>query len=305
MVLTSVVTVPLACGSFLFFQLVQRVLHRLRTTRQRHQDVLDWRSLSEVLGQPLALPYVMVTGPRWNPHALIAHVGPFQVQQDLRVQVDVAHRSAQMWTLVLYRFSDSQTIATLDSNGVARDAVWHALSLPAGRYSGILRYYQWSPDPRLPALDIDGSRRIHERPISPNDNAYFDRIRNKGGGFYACLHYYVLEMLRLRRYLPESFVRRQYLPVGNPETAFFFGFLRPGQGIEIRSSDGISEGHRLYLTLYNRGSFPVIWAEVRSFPYRTQPIDTTGSYLLRLHAIRSPQAPPSWPQSLQVRAWDL
>jgi hypothetical protein len=284
-----------------FFHAVKRLLNRLRTARDRHRDALEWRTISEMLGQPLVLPYIMVTGPRWNPHALIARVGPFQVQHDVRIRADMAHRSARMWTLVIYRASDSRTVAAIDSHSVVRDAVWHDQALPPGRYAGVLRYYDWSPEPGLPEIEIDRSRRILARAVPANENAYLDLLRNKHGFFYACLHYYVPEMLRLRRYLPESFVRREYLPVGNPETAFLYGYLQPGQGVEITSSHGIPEGQRLYLTIYNRASFPVFWSEVRSLPYRTPPAEATGSYLLRLHAMRAPQTPPSWPEQLQVR----
>jgi hypothetical protein len=296
----SLFMIPLACGSFAFFHAVKWLLNRLRRARDRNQESLDWRTISEVLGQPLALPYIMVTGPRWNPHALISSVGPFQVKHGLRIRADTAHRSAQMWTLVIYRASDSDTVASIDSNSVAPDDVWREQTLPPGRYSGILRYYEWSTDPRLPEIEIDSSRRIPERSVPPNENDYLGRLRNKNGFFYACLHYYMLEILRLRRYLPESFVRREYLPVGNPETVFLYGDLRRGQCIEITSIHGIPEGHRLYLTIYNRSSFPVIWSEVRSLPYRTQHAEVPGSYLLRLHAMRSPQTPPLWPEHLQV-----
>jgi hypothetical protein len=102
--------------------------------------------------------------------------------------------------------------------------------------------------------------------------------------------------------VPQSFVRREYLPVGNPKTAFLYGYLRRGQCVEITSSHSIPEGHRLYLTIYNGSSFPVIWSEVRSLPYRTRPAEATGSYLLRLHGIRSPQTPPLWPKQLQAGA---
>jgi hypothetical protein len=296
----SLFRVPLACGSFMFFHLVKWLFNQVRRARERNTESLDWRTISEVLGQPLALPYIMITGPRWNPHALISRVGPFQVKHGLRIRVDTAHRSARMWTLVISCISDPRAVASIISNSVARDDVWHEQTLPPGRYSGTCRYYEWSDAPRLPEIEIDSSRRIPERSVPSNENDYLGGLLNKSGIFYTCLHYYVLEMLRLRRHLPQSFVRREYLPVGNPETAFLYGYLRRGQCVEITSSHGIPDGHLLYLTIYNRSSFPVIWSEVRSLPYRTRPAEATGSYLLRLHAIRSSQTPPLWPEHLQV-----
>lgn len=286
----------------MFFHAVRRLLLRLRQVRDRGQDSRRWRFMSEAIDQPLALPYIMVTGPRWNPHALIANVGPLQVTDSFRVQTETAFRSAQMWTLVIYSASDFRTVTAIDSSHVVRDEAWCEHTLPPGRYSGILRYYEWSASPKLPAIEIDGAQSIPERTVPANENDYLSRLCNKNGAFYTALHYYALEMLRLRHYLPESFVRREYLPVGNPETAFRYGHLQRGQCIEITSSQGIPEGQYLYLTIYNRSSFPVTWAAVQSLPYHTQPAEATGSYLLRLHATESAHTPPTWPSHLEVIA---
>ena len=151
-------SVPFACGSFLFFHAVKWLLDQIRRVRERNKESLDWYTISEVLGRPLALPYIMVTGPRWNPHALISRVGPFQVKHALRIRVDTAHRSAQMWTLIIYRGMDPRAVAAIISDGEAQgDDGWHEQTLPPGRYSATLRYYEWFNDPRLPEVEIDGS----------------------------------------------------------------------------------------------------------------------------------------------------
>jgi hypothetical protein len=300
LVLASLFMMPLACGSFMFFHAAKWTLNHLRQARDRQQESLNWHTLSETLGQRLALPYIMVTGPRWNPHALISHVGPFPVENSLRIRADTAHQAALMWTLIINRAADLRTMAVIDSSHVAQNDAWYEQSLPAGRYLAVLRYYEWSATPRLPEIAIDNKRLIPERSVPSNDNDYLSGLRNKDGIFYASLHYYVLAMLRLRQYLPASFVRREYLPVGNPETAFNYGYLRRGQCLEITSSHGIPDGHRLYLTIYNRSSFPISWSEISSLPYRTSAIEATGSYLWRLHAMRSRETPPVWPEHLQV-----
>jgi hypothetical protein len=298
--LSSLLTLPLACASFLFFHAVRRSLLRLRMLRDRGQESLGWRSMSEIIDQPLALPYIMVTGPRWNPHAIIASVGPFQVKEHLRLHVDTMKRSAGMWTLVLYSVPASRTVVAIDSRHISPDADWFKQTLSPGRYSGILRYYEWSAEPKLPAIEIDGIPRIFERSLPINENDYLERLRNKGGAFYTILHFYMLEMLRLHRYLPASFVRREYLPVGNPETVFRYGYLRRGQGVEITSSKTTRDQDYLYLVLYNESSFPVSWSTVDSLPHRTQPAPSTGSYLIRLHTSDAALAPSTWPDHLHV-----
>jgi hypothetical protein len=280
-------------------------LLRLRRARDRGQASLCWRPLSEALDQPLALPYIMVTGPRWNPHALIASAGPFQLGQRLRIHADTACRSARMWTLVIYTTADSRTVAAIDSSAVEAGDVWYEQTLPAGRYIGILRYYEWAGHPILPAIEIDGQQRIPERAISAHENDYLSRLRGKTGAFYSALHYYMIYMLRWRHYLPEAFVRRAYLPVGNPETSFYYGYLQRGQCVEITSTQGIPEGSHLYLVTYNRASFPIAWCTVTSLPYCTSPAEETGSYLLRLHGYRATTTPPLpvWPTHLLVTIW--
>jgi len=300
MLFSSFLRIPAASASFVLFHAVKWLLHRLRRVRERNGETLAWTTLSEVFGRPLALPYIMVTGPRWNPHALISRVGPFQVEHSLRMRTDTAHAAAQMWTLVISRASDTHAVAAIDSSRISRDHEWHIQPLPPGRYTGVLRYYKWTTDPHLPTLEIDNGRQIPERAVPPTENDYLQTIRHKNGVFYTCLHYYVLEMLRLRRYLPEALLRREYLPVGNPETAFCYGYLPQGQCLAITSHLGIPQGHRLYLTVYNRSSFPVHWGEVQSLPHYTPAAAATGSYLLRLHATRPQEDVPLWPEHLQV-----
>jgi len=300
MLFSYFLAIPAAITSFMFFHTIKWVLNQLRRARERHQDALEWSTLSESLSRPLALPYIMVTGPRWNPHALVSRVGPFEVEHSLQVRITTAQASAHMWTLVISRALSSHAVASIDSGRIVPDQEWHVQSLPPGRYNGVLRYYGWTPAPRLPALEIDGGRQVPERQVAPTDNDYLESIRGKQGIFYACLHYYVLEMLRLRRYLPEALLRREYLPVGNPETAFCYGYLPQGQCLAITSHLGIPQGHRLYLTVYNRSSFPVHWGEVQSLPHYTPAAAATGSYLLRLHATRPQEDVPLWPEHLQV-----
>ena len=182
-------SVPLVCGSFLFFRTVKWLLDRVRGARERNKEALDWYTISEVLGRPLALPYIMVTGPRWNPHALISRVELFQVKHALRIRVDTAHRSARMWTLIIYRGLDPRAVAAIVSYSEALgDDGWHEQTLPPGRYSATCRYYEWSDAPRLPEIEIDSSRRILERSVPPNENDYLTGLVNKNGVFYTCLH---------------------------------------------------------------------------------------------------------------------
>ena len=136
MPVSSLFTIPLACASFAFFHTVKWLLHRLRRGRDYKRDALHWHTISEVLAQPLALPYIMVTGPRWNPHTLISRVGPFRVEHTLRIKVDTACQSAQTWTLLINRAADLQPSAVIDASDVPQGEVWYDTEFTNGEICG-------------------------------------------------------------------------------------------------------------------------------------------------------------------------
>jgi hypothetical protein len=243
----------------------------------------QWRVLSaENLKSPLSLPVLMTKGPRWNTHAIIGTLGPFSVKESIAIDLESANHSARSWIAVIYSFPDYQTIASLESNKLESQEKWVSLKLKPGKYSIGLRYYHWLDQVNLPAVQVDGTEFVNRLPIPSDINDfYYDLIKRKNG-FYLALHYYIFTILRLRKWLPESFVRNEYLPVGAPDTEFLYGYLMRGQSLQIEIHSAIATNYDFYLTLYDRSSLPLFWSRIEDEKYTTQPIENNGFYLIRI-----------------------
>ncbi len=286
------IELPLAGLSFAFYRGARFVLRRVynlyfvlfkaRATR--------WRVTgASLLQNPLALPVIMTTGPRWNTPAITASVGPLAVRESLAIYVRLAQKSADAWTIVVYSFPDHRTVATLNPPAEPLPSDWQTIVLPPGRYTLILRYYHWHATVELPAVTVDGAASVPVCLVPADNNAFLRQLAGRCNLFYLGLHAYVYPMLRLRRWLPSGFVQREFLPVGNPETAFLYGALPRGRALECRFDDTLWAGHDVYLTCYNRCSFPVLWYHLTEQQHTTPPAPDDGFYLFRLH--RKPGIP--------------
>jgi hypothetical protein len=278
----------LAALSWLFFHATRLLLHVPQRAAMLvlSRQPLKWCPLGpEVLRRPLALPVVMTSGPRWNPHAVIATAGPVLVERVLTIDRKPADASAKLWTVVVHNFPDFYPVASTGSSSPLSE-----IRLRPGRYVLALRYYEYGNEIELPAVTVDGGRVIPSRKLAADPNSFYRDLHLRGGFFYRCLHYYVFEMLRLRDRLSDSFVRREYLPARNPETQFQFGFLRRGDHVDLAVVRPLLPAHVVYLTIYNRASFPVYWCKVTETDLASPPAAADGFYLIRSHTTHDTRA---------------
>jgi hypothetical protein len=287
---------PLGLCSFLFYRLNRAVLRSLYDRHlERHPERNHlWRPLSaQMLTQPGALPCLMTTGPRWNPHAIISATGPLAVQSSLAVDLCCANASAGEWTLVLHTFPGHVLVGSLGHN--QRDA---EIKLAPGRYVLFLRYYHCKPQPRLPAISVDGQAAVPEHVLTSETNSFYETLARRSNWYYRCLHAYIYPMLKFQRSLPGKWIANEFLPVGNPETSFNFGHLARGERLEISCDQLCADSSHVYLTLYNRSSFPTFWCELDGSRATLPPAAVNGFYLVRQHVRNGIAAPAG---SLQVR----
>jgi hypothetical protein len=282
----AVISLVPALFSFAFFKCARSVFGSMLSAhlKKHPAQAKQWRLLSgESLKMPIALPVVMTTAPRWNPHALIATLGPLPVKQDIRIHVDAADRSANAWTIVLYSMPDRDTVTSVGSIDGPAPGGWRTIPLKPGLYGLAVRYYGWKSEIELPKIDVDGSSVVQAQPHASASNDFYKEIKDRRGIFYSCLHYYVYPMLKYRHWLPPDFVERQYLPVGNPETEFFYGILRAGERLRMETDVAVLRSFAVYLTIYNRASFPIVWYAVIDAVHTTSPVLQKASYLVRIH----------------------
>jgi hypothetical protein len=88
--------------------------------------------------------------------------------------------------------------------------------------------------------------------------------------------------LQWRKFLPQSFVNREFLPVGAPDTEFFYGALSQGEILQLEINSSVLKDYEIYITLYNRASFPISWWQQKEEIYKTEAMPSNGFYLLRV-----------------------
>ncbi|MEM8829108.1 MAG: DUF6208 family protein [Cyanobacteria bacterium P01_G01_bin.19] len=276
--------IPLAIASFVFYKIMKFVIGNLFTVYLMvdKQKALQWRVLSQkTINAPLVLPVLMTKGPRWNTHAIIGTLGPFAVNEAIEIDIATANQSSRSWIAVVYSFPGYKTITSIESEKIA-EIPWYEIKLPAGKYSLGVRYYNRSETIKYPAIKVDGKPYVDTYNVPNNINDYYYNLIDSKNWFYSSLHYYIFTILKLRKYLPESFVRREYLPVGAPATHFEYNYLESQQGLKIKLKPEIVEQFDTYFTLYDRSSLPWSWCIITEAEYFLLPQDNKGYFLLRV-----------------------
>lgn len=306
--LGAILDLAIAVPSFLAFKLTKLVIGLLYSIYLGGNRKLacQWRSLSaDTLRSPLSLPVLMTKGPRWNTHAVIGTVGPFRVEQSLALDAEAIARSAGSWTAAIYSYPLYRTVANLgsleqiqahasdaDANGShdgSSSSPWHSIELPPGRYSIGLRYYQCADSMSFPTVRVDGAELIPSQGVSARVNDFYASLAQRSHWGYRFLHSYVFTVLTWRHWLPEEFVRREFLPVGAPETEFFYGAIHQGDRLSLSLAPPLVEQFDVYLTVYNRASFPLFWHKIERETYRSDPTPVDGFYLFRVRP-KTPEA---------------
>ena len=275
----------LALASFVFYKVIKFIIGNLFTVYLAvdKKKALQWRVLSQkTINAPLVLPVLMTKGPRWNTHAIIGTLGPFAVQETIEIDVATANQSSRSWIAVVYSFPGYKTITSIESEKIDSDLPWHTIKLPIGKYSLGVRYYNRSETINYPAIKVDSNPYVDTYSVPNNINDYYHNLINSKNWFYSSLHYYIFTILKLRNYLPESFVRKEYLPVGAPATHFAYNYLESNQGLKIKIKPEILKQFDTYFTLYDRSSLPLSWCIITEPEYFLPPQNIKGYFLLRV-----------------------
>ncbi len=286
--------IPLALLSFVFYKVMKFIIGNLFTIYLAidKKKASQWRVLSQkTINAPLVLPVLMTKGPRWNTHAVIGTLGPFSVKESLEIDITTANSSSRSWIAVIYSFPGYKTITSLESEKINQGELskgddianhWHKIKLSPGKYSLGVRYYNRFDTINYPAIKVDNQLYVDSYNIPNNINDYYHDLINAKNWFYSSLHYYIFTILKLRQYLPESFVRREYLPVGAPATHFAYNYLDSQQALQININPEIVEQFDIYFTLYDRSSLPLTWCIITEPEYLLPPQNKKGYFLLRI-----------------------
>jgi hypothetical protein len=276
---------PLGAASYGFHKLARKTLHTMFMAHSRSlKDSPAWRPMTgALLGQPLALPYIMATGPRWNTWARTANAGPFDVQRTIRFDPSAPAAMAEALTFVVYRLPAHEMLGSYPITGPG-EPVEITVDRPSRVFLNVRIFGAAERDVPLPAVTVDGEPRLPEAVHPADANTFLGRLRERKNPFYRAQQFFVYPMLAGRRFLPEGLVDREFLPVGNPETAFRYGPLDRGHSLHIVASDALRARARVHVTLYDRQSFPIHWATLDQHEIMLPPQPVRGFYLVRVHA---------------------
>jgi hypothetical protein len=225
--------VPLAALSYLLNKVTKHGLMALLQFYWKRRGTVEgagWRPLgAATFARSLVLPLHLTIAPRWNPHALIATCGPVLIRERLEFHLETVAKAAGYWSCVVYQFPNNRTQTRIGALDGPFPAPWVCVPLAPGMYTVTMRYYDWRDEVVFPEIRVDGQTASRAQPVDPGINAFYQQLSRRENFFYLALNYYIYPMLRLRHLLPEAFVHREYLPVGDPGNIFYYGALVPCQ----------------------------------------------------------------------------
>jgi hypothetical protein len=274
---------PLSLASWAAHQAIKFLLLAEAARRwHRAPPPRAWRGLSELIDEPAALWFVMIVGPRWNCHAVLADLGPLHVRQSVEIRPAAPLRTGQHLSFVIYdtRYRN------------AGHRVWTAFASPpdpripleTGVYRVSARLYGFTGDDLYPEVRVDDAPQVEAAPIGPEACRYqkaLRGLRQRRSLALAFIHYHVYYVLHWRRLLGERRAEPIFVPVGNPATAFAFGVIRRGQCLKVTRSGSYGDGQLVFVAIYDRCSLPIFWAAMTELVFCSPVMDASGYFLLR------------------------
>lgn len=251
-----------------------------------------WRPLiaSELVRAEVFFRYLL-TGPRWNTHALVAPAGPMKVNRALTICADELKASANYWSLAVYQFPSFKKMAHTSALTLAPGSREVHCELPPGDYYVAVRAYECKKKVRFPEIRIDGKAEVRALDLVYDGNGFYDDLHKRTRLLHRLIHFYVWVLLRLRGIVPERILEKEYLPVGDTNTQFSFGWIVRGERIEFDVAEGVFLTHRVYCTVYNIASLPVASFEVTNSKHRGPRAMQRGHFLVRVVGMREVEGP--------------
>ncbi|WP_069789683.1 DUF6208 family protein [Cyanobacterium sp. IPPAS B-1200] len=295
-----IIEIPLAISSFIFAKVNKFLIGNLYTIylKVNQKKANQWRVIdNQLVSSPINMGVLMTKAPRWNTHAIIGTLGPFFVEDELSLEVASANASAKSWFAIFYDFPNYNTIDTIASKVDNQGKKWQSIKLKKGKYTIGLRYYNYGDKLTLPAVKIDRKEFTSSKEIPNDSNEFYHSIISKKNWYFLAIHYYIYTVLSLRKYLPESFVKYEFLPVGAIDTKFYYDALDKGEILTIEVNQNTLNKYGIYITIYDRTSLPIQWFQLKDLTEKTKPVTNKGYYLIR---VRNQGKPPETFTDLEI-----
>lgn len=278
--------IPLSISSFIFYHFWRYLFKRIYYFYFLiyKEECEKWRPFNEeLLSEFGALPMLMTSAPRWNPHAIIARIGPLAVEEFLQIHTGIIQSCAKACSIVIYGFPRHRTITYLGTSSKNEMGEWETINLKSGKYEVGIRYYDTTETIVLPQIKIDGKKSIPQIEAKVS-NEFYKSLIKRNNIFYKFLHYYMYHLIEYKKWFPKRFVESEFLPMGNPETKFYYGIFRKGQSLGLKIKYDLLKEYTVGLALLVRESFPVEWYNIKDEEKTISNIPYDGFYVIRIHA---------------------
>lgn len=275
----------LALLSFIFSKINKFFIGNLYTIYLifNQNKASQWRVIdNNLVSSNLNLGVLMTKAPRWNTHAIIGTLGPFKVDKSISIDLKSPSNSAKSWIAIFYDFPSYKTVTTIESNQIDSQQDWYNLELESGKYTIGLRYYNYYDKLVLPAVKTGDRLLTSTKEIPSNSNNFYKNLIERKNIYFLCLHYYIYTIFRLRKYLPESFVKNEFLPVGATDTKFFYDYLDENEYLKLETNQATLNKYDIYITLYDRSSLPVSSFQMTNTNQESSSLTNKGYYLIRI-----------------------
>ncbi|MEM6601959.1 MAG: DUF6208 family protein [Verrucomicrobiota bacterium] len=251
-------------------------------TKKLRSTSLKWVSVAESMQEdPHFINFIRLIGPRWNCFALLGMVRPFKVNSRIAVDTSDLSEKSESWSLVIYD-KKRRTVAHITSE--ASEEKPPIISLKKGTYGVSYRYYTSHQELICPTLTIDGGPQVRKA-IFPEEKERYEQclqtISKSRHPMYLLQQFYVFDWLKNRDAMDKRKVERAFLPVGDPNNVFDFGYLVKEECISLRMSPETLAGYQVYLAYYNELSLPLFWTRITEEAFSGVPIEENGAYLIR------------------------
>jgi hypothetical protein len=136
---------------------------------------------------------------------------------------------------------------------------------------------------RVPAVTVDDHIFVSGGLIAGEASRYRDHlesIRNRSSFYYRLLHYYVFFYLKYGT-KNTDWLRAHFLPVGNPDTEWYYGHLAAGEQLGVRFDSAHERAYHTYVAFYNWASFPVDWTKIQGLEWQSVPFAEDVGYAIR------------------------
>lgn len=261
-----------------------RMVKVARSRKQGGQDrVAEWKLLNDEIDKPLALPYFMVSAPRWNTHAIIATSGPLKLSGPVTFQPERLHQCAKVWCLVVYQAKGREVKAIVSSTDAASKQAEVVFTLDSAIYVVSLRLYKTAEEVVFPCVISESRVLLNEKTVA--SKASFEKLEksvfHKHSYFYRLLN--ISALFNLATSNDEEKIVKNYLPVGSPETLYIFSMLKGKGTLTVNVPESLKGKCFVFLTVYNGSSFPVLSTELYCGEEKNLDfLVTVGTMLIRI-----------------------